>query len=481
MACGATLMPPKPERMALLQPIPCTSCARHNAPAAQFCSDCGTRLPPPSSSTLVSSELSLDLTTTEERRVVTVLHADLCGFTRLAEKLDPEQTRALVQALFGVLTQEILELEGRVEACIGDAILAVFGAPVSHGDDPRRAVDAALAIHRVLSRFSHPILTQAQSQLPTRSLQMRIGVDTGAVVVGRLGTSQKLTITGATVASAMALERGAPHGHTLVGELAARTLMGDYQLEPFVLPSARPAFLLKGRLARLEAMPIQKLRFSQEVEAEADRIQAQARIDRLGLFERRLLKLAAIAGTHFWVELLERLGIPEPHHGLRGLEGAGLVAPITHTSIPGTTEYRFLDESVREAALQNNLLKVRRFSHRVVAAWLEERLPGDLELLPRLIHHYVEGGDRLSAARALFSGAQRLAARHAYEEAHLLYQDSAEQLQGLLHREEVADAAADPLTLSEAQTLQLRIQEGIDALTTLLPPLAAVERLGGRP
>lgn len=468
-ACGAAILKPGLESTLQLQPAPCPACGRDTPPAARFCATCGTRLPPRSGALLLSTDLSPDLTTTDERRVVTVLHADLCGFTRLAERLDPEQTRALVQALFLVLTQEILELGGRVEACIGDAILAVFGAPVSHGDDPRRAVDAALAIHRVLSRFSHPILMLAQA-----SLQMRIGVDTGAVVVGRLGASQKQTITGATVASAMALERSAPHGYTLVGEQAARAILQDYQLEPMALPNGKPAFLLKDRLARLESVPIAGPRWQQDQETGGDRIQAQARIDRLGLFERRLLKLAAIAGAHFWVELLERLGFPEPHTGLRSLETAGLITTVPHTSIPGTTEYRFLDEGVREVAMQNNLLKVRRFSHRVVAAWLEERLPGDLELLPRLVHHYVEGGDRLSAAQALISGAQRLAARHAFDEARQHYREAYEQLRWLNQLEEAGGAAttSPPETSppAEVQTLLGRIQEALTALSLLTEP-----------
>lgn len=406
----------------LLQPGPaCPACLRPNAPASHFCTACGTRLPPRSSPQHEESSLN----TTDERRTVTLLHADLCGFTRLAEKLDPEETRGLIQSLFAVLSQEILELGGRVEACIGDAILAVFGAPISHGDDARRAVDAALAVHRVLSRFSHPLLTRTGS-----SLQMRIGVDTGAVVVGRIGTSRQTTITGATVASAMELERNAPPGLSLLGELTVRQLPEEYQLEPHPLPSGKQAFTLRGRLARLVQAPEPG---ASEVSPGHHRIttlelvpldQAQAQLDRLAPPERRLLKLAAIAGSRFWAELLERLGIPEPFPLLKNLEVAGLVAPVPHSAVPGTSEYRFLSEAVCEVALQNNLLKVQRFSHRVVAAWLEERLPGDLELLPLLVQHYLAGGDRLAAARALVAGAQRQSARHAHAEALRGYREA---------------------------------------------------------
>ena len=79
-----------------------------------------------------------------DRRQVTVLFADLSGFTALAERLDPEEVRAFQNALFETLAQAIARYDGFVEKFVGDAVMAVFGAPVAHEDDPERALDTAL-------------------------------------------------------------------------------------------------------------------------------------------------------------------------------------------------------------------------------------------------------------------------------------------------------------------------------------------------
>ena len=79
-----------------------------------------------------------------DRRQVTVLFADLSGFTSLSERLDPEEVRAFQNALFETLAQAIERFDGFVEKFVGDAVMAVFGAPVAHEDDPQRALDAAL-------------------------------------------------------------------------------------------------------------------------------------------------------------------------------------------------------------------------------------------------------------------------------------------------------------------------------------------------
>jgi Adenylate and Guanylate cyclase catalytic domain/zinc-ribbon domain len=112
----------------------CPSCGHRNQPGAKFCSECGlvlagTRLP-----------------AYEERKVVTVLFADLVGFTSRAEQMDPEDVRALLSPFYARLRSELERFGGTVEKFIGDAVMALFGAPVAHEDDPERAVLAALAI-----------------------------------------------------------------------------------------------------------------------------------------------------------------------------------------------------------------------------------------------------------------------------------------------------------------------------------------------
>src|SRR5438132_5377595 len=119
----------------------CPACGASLAADASFCTSCGTRLepvaepapapaPPPSG----------------ERRIVTVLFADLVGFTTHAEHLDPEELRTLMTETLSELTEEVERRDGWVEKFIGDAIVAVYGAPVTHEKDPERAVETALSM-----------------------------------------------------------------------------------------------------------------------------------------------------------------------------------------------------------------------------------------------------------------------------------------------------------------------------------------------
>jgi ribosomal protein L32 len=112
----------------------CPSCGHRNQPGAKFCSECGLVL------------TGVRLPTYEERKVVTVLFADLVGFTSRAEQMDPEDVRALLSPFYARLRSELERFGGTVEKFIGDAVMALFGAPVAHEDDPERAVLAALAI-----------------------------------------------------------------------------------------------------------------------------------------------------------------------------------------------------------------------------------------------------------------------------------------------------------------------------------------------
>src|SRR5439155_8973944 len=108
----------------------CPSCGRENADDARFCSSCGIELDAPADERR------------EERKVISVLFADLVGFTSKAERLDPEDVRATLSPYYARLRAELERHGGTVEKFIGDAVMAVFGAPVAHEDDPERAVRA---------------------------------------------------------------------------------------------------------------------------------------------------------------------------------------------------------------------------------------------------------------------------------------------------------------------------------------------------
>src|SRR5690349_9900752 len=114
--------------------LACPECGRENDDDARFCSGCGTQLEEAAAAPR------------EERKVVTVLFADLVGFTARSEQLDPEDVRATLSPFYTRLRSELERHGGTVEKFIGDAVMALFGAPVAHEDDPERAVRAALAI-----------------------------------------------------------------------------------------------------------------------------------------------------------------------------------------------------------------------------------------------------------------------------------------------------------------------------------------------
>src|SRR6186713_57726 len=119
----------------------CPNCGEVNPERARFCLACG--------AALEAAEPAR-----EERKRVTVLFADLVGFTSTAERMDPEEVRALQAPYWAGVKAEIERYGGTVEKFIGDAVMALFGAPVAHEDDPERAVRAALSIRAAIDRLN---------------------------------------------------------------------------------------------------------------------------------------------------------------------------------------------------------------------------------------------------------------------------------------------------------------------------------------
>src|SRR5271167_4375539 len=134
----------------------CPNCGTVNVPLAKFCIECGTALAPKGD---ITRPLPLNgndnrLMLPEERRVVTIMFADIIGSTPLADRLDPEDMRAILTGYFNLMTEQIRRHGGTVEKYIGDAVMAVFGAPVAHEDDPDRAIRAALDMQKALDDFN---------------------------------------------------------------------------------------------------------------------------------------------------------------------------------------------------------------------------------------------------------------------------------------------------------------------------------------
>ncbi len=151
-----------------------------------------------------------------ERRQVTVMFCDLEGSTALTEKLGDEKAFALIDEIFGILTQQVHKYEGTVQEFRGDGIMALFGAPIALENAAQRAISAALAIHQEVTKFSHRIQEEARGP----AIRMRIGIHTGPVVVGTIGNDLRVEfkVIGDTVNLASRMEGLAEPGTTYVTE-----------------------------------------------------------------------------------------------------------------------------------------------------------------------------------------------------------------------------------------------------------------------
>lgn len=201
----------------------CPVCETDNPLGAHFCLNCGTALAP---------------ATSAERRVVSVLFADLVGSTHLAARLDPEPMRAIVVEYFSAIREDVEQHGGTVEKFIGDAAMAVFGLPTAHEDDPERAVRAAAAMQRRLRA----------SGVPLGALHIRVGISTGEVIADpQAARSGEFMVTGEVVNLAARLQEQAPPDAIVVDERThtATKFIAQYQPLPPIGEgdfAARPRF-----------------------------------------------------------------------------------------------------------------------------------------------------------------------------------------------------------------------------------------------
>jgi len=229
----------------------CPRCGAENQPTFKFCGECGTALttpqapgadtagdpaqlprppeaqrqgytPPHLAEKILRSRSALE----GERRHVTVLFADMPGFTTLAEPLDPEEVHQIVDRCFELITAEVHRFEGTINQYTGDGVMALFGAPVAHEDSPRRAVHAALGIQHALRAYAEELQAQRGP-----ALQMRLGLNTGLVVVGKIGDDLRMdyTAVGDTTNLAARLQQMARPGSVLVSEATHPVIGGFFE------------------------------------------------------------------------------------------------------------------------------------------------------------------------------------------------------------------------------------------------------------
>lgn len=180
---------------------PCSNCGAAPAGGARFCGQCG--------DPLVESPAA----GTGERKQVTILFCDLSGYTELSERLDPEETGALMARIFKQATRIVTGYEGRVEKLMGDAVMAIFGATEAHEDDPIRAVRSALELHAAVDELA----VEFEPRIGTR-LSMHSGINTGLIVTGELNLAGgSVGVVGDTINVASRLMSQAPSGAIWLG------------------------------------------------------------------------------------------------------------------------------------------------------------------------------------------------------------------------------------------------------------------------
>ena len=184
-----------------------------------------------------------------ERKQVTVLFADVAGFTSMSEKLDPEDTHNLVSQALNSITEEVHRYEGTIAQFLGDGAMALFGAPIAHEDAPQRALHAAMGIRKHLSNYARSLRQRGID------FNMRIGLNTGLVVVGRIGDdlTMEYTAMGDTVNLASRMQRTAQPGTIRVSENTYRLAEGYFKFKP--LGQIR----LKGRAEPVKAYELKGL------------------------------------------------------------------------------------------------------------------------------------------------------------------------------------------------------------------------------
>ncbi|MEJ2098585.1 MAG: adenylate/guanylate cyclase domain-containing protein, partial [Desulfobacterales bacterium] len=228
----------------------CPNCKFGNPSEYEFCGKCGYKLSIPAE--ISTKELSFDEKLTKiqkylpkgltekiisqrdriegERKQVTVMFCDMEGFTRLSEKLGPEDAYTIMDKVYEILIHKVHDYEGTVNEMTGDGIMALFGAPITLEDAPQRAIRSSLVIHREVAKFNDK-LRHGKKDIPP--IRMRIGIHTGSVVVGTLGNDLRVEFkaVGDTVNIASRMEQLAEPGTTYITGDTFKLTEGFFRFE----------------------------------------------------------------------------------------------------------------------------------------------------------------------------------------------------------------------------------------------------------
>src|SRR5689334_23651249 len=218
----------------------CPNCQTANPDQARFCMSCGASLQgitekPASLDRFIPKELQSKFEAarshqamTGERRVVTMLFCDVKGSTAAAEKVDPEVWTSIMNGVFEHMIRPVYKYEGLVPRLMGDAILAFFGAPIAHEDDPQRAVLAGLEIQQGIKPYIEEIRLEHGLEFG-----LRVGINTGLVVVGEIGSDLRMEYTaiGDAINLAARMEQTAAVGTIQISEETCKLVAPFFEIE----------------------------------------------------------------------------------------------------------------------------------------------------------------------------------------------------------------------------------------------------------
>jgi class 3 adenylate cyclase/tetratricopeptide (TPR) repeat protein len=223
--------------------LACPACGKVNPSGSKFCNECGHPLKEllkdfpidydrPQSYTpkyLADKILTTRASIEGERKVVTVMFADVANFTSLSEKLDPEEVHMIMDGCFKILMDEIHKCEGTINQFTGDGVMALFGAPVAHEEHAQRACHAALSIQKEVSAYGEKVKKENGVDF-----KMRIGLNSGPVIVGAIGDDLRMdyTAVGDTTNLASRMESSARPGGILVSQNTERLARAFFELKP---------------------------------------------------------------------------------------------------------------------------------------------------------------------------------------------------------------------------------------------------------
>ncbi|HUU63294.1 MAG TPA: adenylate/guanylate cyclase domain-containing protein [Dehalococcoidia bacterium] len=221
----------------------CPDCGAEVSPTARFCAECGHDIAEPKEAppidysqpqTYTPKFLADKILTTRssiegERKLVTVLFADVANFTSMSEKLDPEEVHEIMDGCYQLLMDEIHRYEGTIDKFTGDGVMALFGAPVAHEDHAQRACYTALAMQRAIGEYGEKIVKECGVEF-----KMRVGLNSGPVIVSSVGNDLRMDYTaiGDTVNLASRMETNAKPGRVLVSSGTYKIARDFFKFEP---------------------------------------------------------------------------------------------------------------------------------------------------------------------------------------------------------------------------------------------------------